>query len=79
MRDNEYIKIIGTNVILVPYKEKHVKRYHEWMKSAELQYFTGSESLTLEEEFQMQKRWHQDQDKKAIYTESGNEIDSETK
>lgn len=37
-------------------------RYHEWMKSAELQYFTGSESLTLEEEFQMQKRWHQDQD-----------------
>lgn len=62
MRDNEYIKIIGTNVILVPYKEKHVKRYHEWMKSAELQYFTGSESLTLEEEFQMQKRWHQDQD-----------------
>lgn len=83
MRDNECIKIIGTNVILVPYKEKHVKRYHEWMKSAELQYFTGSESLTLEEEFQMQKRWHQDQDKctfiileKAIYTEGGNEIEA---
>ncbi|XP_006615486.1 uncharacterized protein LOC102674348 [Apis dorsata] len=83
MRDNECTKIIGTNVILVPYKEKHVKRYHEWMKSAELQYFTGSESLTLEEEFQMQKRWHQDQDKctfiileKAIYIENGNEIEA---
>lgn len=26
MRDNEFTKIIGINVILVPYKEKHVKR-----------------------------------------------------
>lgn len=32
------------------------------MKSEELRYFTGSEVLTLEEEFEMQKRWHQDQD-----------------
>lgn len=26
MKNNEHIKIIGTNVILIPYKEKHVKR-----------------------------------------------------
>ncbi|XP_076225502.1 N-acetyltransferase 9-like protein [Nomia melanderi] len=63
MKDNEFTKIIGPNVILVPYKKKHVERYHEWMKSAELQYFTGSEALTLEEEFQMQQRWNQDEDK----------------
>ncbi|XP_033178133.1 N-acetyltransferase 9-like protein isoform X7 [Bombus impatiens] len=58
-------------------------RYHEWMKSAELRYFTGSEMLTLEEEFQMQQRWHQDQDKctfiileKTVFTTSGNEIEA---
>ncbi|KAK9296307.1 hypothetical protein QLX08_009639 [Tetragonisca angustula] len=82
MRDNECTKIVGTNVILVPYRKKHVERYHEWMKSEELRYFTGSEILTLAEEFQMQKRWHQDQDKctfiildKSIFTETENEID----
>lgn len=36
------------------------------MKSAELRYLTGSEILTLEEEFQMQKRWHQDEDSEYI-------------
>lgn len=41
-------------------------RYHEWMKSAELRYLTGSEILTLEEEFQMQQRWHQDEDSEYI-------------
>ncbi|XP_046141767.1 N-acetyltransferase 9-like protein isoform X2 [Osmia bicornis bicornis] len=83
MKDNEHIKIIGTNVILIPYKEKHVKRYHEWMKSEELRYFTGSEVLTLEEEFEMQKRWHQDQDKctfiileKSIFSATANEIEA---
>ncbi|XP_053995134.1 N-acetyltransferase 9-like protein isoform X3 [Hylaeus volcanicus] len=83
MRINEFTKIIGTNVILVPYKKKHVKRYHEWMKSAELRYFTGSEALTLEEEFQMQHRWHQDENKctfiileKSIFSATGNEIEA---
>lgn len=83
MRDNENTKIVGRNVILVPYKEKHVKRYHEWMQSAELRYFTGSEMLTLEEEFQMQRRWHQDQDKctfivldKVAFLQNGDEIEA---
>ncbi|XP_076683786.1 N-acetyltransferase 9-like protein isoform X3 [Andrena cerasifolii] len=81
MKDNESVKILGRNVLLVPYKEKHVERYHEWMKSAELRYFTGSEALTLDEEFQMQKRWHEDQDKctfiildKSVLSTTGNEI-----
>ncbi|XP_026675395.1 uncharacterized protein LOC108632381 [Ceratina calcarata] len=83
MRDNENTKIVGQSVILVPYKEKHVKRYHEWMKSAELRYFTGSEMLTLEEEFRMQQRWQQDQDKctfivldKVVFDQSGDEIEA---
>ncbi|XP_015436986.1 PREDICTED: N-acetyltransferase 9-like protein [Dufourea novaeangliae] len=83
MKDNEATRIIGSNVILIPYKKKHVRRYHEWMKSVELQYFTGSEALTLEEEFQMQQRWHQDQDKctfiileKSIFSTTSNEIEA---
>ncbi|CAK9802501.1 N-acetyltransferase 9-like protein [Anthophora plagiata] len=83
MKCNEFTQIIGRNVILVPYKEKHVKRYHEWMKSAELQYFTGSETLTIEKEFEMQKQWLQDEDKctfiileKSVFTETGDEIEA---
>lgn len=55
-------RINGTNVILVPYQEKHVTKYHEWMKNPMLQYLTSSEPLTLEEEFEMQKRWLEDED-----------------
>lgn len=48
---------------MVPYEERHVPRYHEWMKSSELQYLTASDPLTLQEEFLMQKRWHEDENK----------------
>lgn len=37
-------------------------RYHEWMKNPTLQYLTSSEPLTLDEEFEMQKRWLEDED-----------------
>ncbi|XP_001658793.2 N-acetyltransferase 9-like protein [Aedes aegypti] len=81
MRLNEHLKIVGTNVILVPYESKHVPKYHQWMKSTELQELTASEPLSLEEEYQMQKSWREDDDKctflildKAEYYKSGDEI-----
>lgn len=37
-------------------------RYHEWMKSEELQQLTASEPLTLDEEYKMQKSWFEDDD-----------------
>ncbi|XP_066586790.1 N-acetyltransferase 9-like protein isoform X2 [Prorops nasuta] len=63
MKLNKNTRIIGKNVVLVPYMEKHVLRYHEWMKSPELLHFTASEPLSLEQEYQMQKQWLEDEDK----------------
>ncbi|XP_071556474.1 alpha/beta-tubulin-N-acetyltransferase 9-like isoform X1 [Temnothorax nylanderi] len=83
MRRNTDTRISGTNVILVPYQEKHVIKYHEWMKNPTLQYLTSSEPLTLDEEFKMQKRWLEDEDKctfiildKHAYLQTGSEVDA---
>mmetsp|Transcript_76196 Transcript_76196/g.176777 ORF Transcript_76196/g.176777 Transcript_76196/m.176777 type:complete len:195 (-) Transcript_76196:80-664(-) len=49
--------------ILVPYEASMVPTYHQWMLDPELLELTGSEPLSLEEEFQMQASWHEDPDK----------------
>ncbi|KAK6904969.1 hypothetical protein I203_105788 [Kwoniella mangroviensis CBS 8507] len=63
MRLNENTVIFGDRVILVPYRAEHVSTYHEWMKSPELLELTASEPLSYEEELEMQRKWHFDDDK----------------
>ncbi|XP_043861143.1 N-acetyltransferase 9 isoform X1 [Dromiciops gliroides] len=63
MRVNQNTMLLGQKVILVPYTTEHVPRYHEWMKSEELQRLTASEPLTLEQEYAMQHSWREDSDK----------------
>lgn len=65
MKANSNIILEGLegNIILVPYLEEHVLQYHEWMKSEYLQETTASEPLTLEQEYEMQKSWAQDEEK----------------
>ncbi|RCN43839.1 acetyltransferase, GNAT family [Ancylostoma caninum] len=63
MRSNENVKIIGKNVILVPYEKDHVPKYHNWMEDEELRRLTGSERLSLDDEYKMQQTWRADEDK----------------
>lgn len=42
------------------------RRYHSWMQCPELQRLTASEPLTLDEEFEMQKAWANDEDSKKF-------------
>lgn len=63
MRINEDTLLEGKNVVLVPYNADHVPRYHLWMESPQLQQLTASEPLTLEQEYDMQRTWREDDDK----------------
>ncbi|XP_059388542.1 N-acetyltransferase 9 isoform X2 [Carassius carassius] len=63
MRINEDTLLEGEKVVLVPYNADHVPRYHQWMCSPELQKLTSSDPLTLEQEYDMQRCWREDDDK----------------
>ncbi|XP_063071888.1 N-acetyltransferase 9 [Engraulis encrasicolus] len=63
MRINENTLLEGKNVLLVPYNVEHVPRYHVWMSNVELQQLTASEPLSLEQEYDMQRSWREDDDK----------------
>jgi len=65
MKHPASLKIVGIAVVLVPYRDCHVPRYHDWMQDAEILRLTGSEPLSLEEEFGMQKKWTEDPDSKS--------------
>lgn len=76
-------RIVGDRVILVPYEKLHVEKYHAWMTDPDLRRLTGSEPLSLEEEYKMQETWVRDTDKctfivleKALYDTTKDEVDS---
>ncbi|XP_032231256.1 N-acetyltransferase 9-like protein isoform X2 [Nematostella vectensis] len=84
MKINSEVALVGNQIILVPYKEKHVPRYHEWMQSPELLEQTASERLMLQQEYDMQQSWLNDENKctfivldKQKWNDNGNnEIES---
>ncbi|VFQ93756.1 unnamed protein product [Cuscuta campestris] len=54
------VSVEGEKVMLVPYMRDHVLKYHLWMQNYSLLQATGSEPLTLDEEYHMQLSWTQD-------------------
>ncbi|KAG0422834.1 hypothetical protein HPB47_001356 [Ixodes persulcatus] len=81
MRTNAKTEVWSEHLVLVPYQEKHVERYHEWMKDPHLQEMTASEPLSLADEYAMQKSWCEDDDKctfivldRKQYEESSDEV-----
>ncbi|TCD60303.1 hypothetical protein EIP91_010410 [Steccherinum ochraceum] len=63
MKANQDTLIVLDDICLVPYRKEHVAKYHEWMLSQELRELTASEPLSLEEEYEMQRKWQNDDDK----------------
>ena len=63
MKANWDLVIVGKRVVLVPYRECYVERYHGWMQDEALLAATASERLTLEEERANQKSWRDDEAK----------------
>jgi hypothetical protein len=54
------MSLIGEKVVLVPYMRDHVPRYHQWMQDPALLLATGSEPLTLEQEYEIHLSWTTD-------------------
>ncbi|KAL7672873.1 hypothetical protein ACOME3_007752 [Neoechinorhynchus agilis] len=63
MRLNENISLSCGLISLVPYKSRHVATYHKWMQNEDLLKKTGSERLSIEQEFAMQHQWLLSEDK----------------
>ena len=55
--------ISSDNVVLVPYLDEHVPRYNKWMQDPSILSLTGSEPLSLEEEYDMCRQWKEDNEK----------------
>ncbi|WFD42356.1 hypothetical protein MPSI1_000998 [Malassezia psittaci] len=75
---NRTTVLVGENVVLVPYRKEHVPIYHEWLQDETMQQLTGSEPLTLSEEYEMQQSWHDDQDKLTFIILARDQKTSET-
>ncbi|XP_057955575.1 GCN5-related N-acetyltransferase 9 isoform X2 [Malania oleifera] len=60
------VSLEGKKVILVPYMEAHVSQYHQWMQDPALLQATGSEPLSLDQEYEMQLSWSLDPNKQTF-------------
>lgn len=76
MRDNFNTCFVGSRAVLVPYLKEHVDKYHEWMKDSYILEMTASEPLTIEEEYEMQQSWRDDQKKCTFIILSKNNLDT---
>jgi RimJ/RimL family protein N-acetyltransferase len=63
MKLNADTVLVGERTILVPYRHEHVDTYHGWMQDPDLLDATGSEPLTVAEEYAMQQTWRDDETK----------------
>eukprot|EP00045_Choanoeca_perplexa_P006646 m.57284 g.57284 ORF g.57284 m.57284 type:complete len:143 (+) comp13716_c0_seq3:2-430(+) len=63
MKLNEDVALLTDKLVLVPYEPHHVPKYHSWMQSSELLEQTASEPLPLDQEYEMQQSWREDNDK----------------
>ena len=78
MRINRNTVLVGSKVVLVPYRKQHVPQYHEWMKDPVLQTETASEPLSLESEYEMQQSWALDEDKLTFIILARPEVDRDS-
>lgn len=62
-RANVKVRLVLSKSYLVPYRSIHVNKYAEWMQDEDLREQTGSELLSLEEEFKNQQSWRDDPSK----------------
>ena len=62
-RANVHTRLVTRRATLVPYRRAHVPAYHAWMTDPALLEATASEPLTVEEEYENQKSWRDDEGK----------------
>eukprot|EP01084_Bolivina_argentea_P054420 99795_1 len=55
--------IEGTKCKLVPYTVQHVKTYNTWLNDPDIQQMTQTEPYSLEQEYEYQQEWKQDESK----------------
>ena len=79
MKRNYNTVIIGQHCLLVPYRPEHVERYHTWMQDPDLLQATGSEPLSLQEEYEMQASWRSDDAKCTFIVLARNLLDEKSK
>ena len=61
---NENVTVEGEKCVLVPYTKDLVEQYHSWfVNDEELLELTGSDLLTIEEEYANQESWRTDEQK----------------